>query len=624
MEKKNLYFVERIIHFVKQLVDKITYSKDLFADDVWKLRVSKQFRQKDKYASLHKKLFAFSFKEADDFYKYLFIIMMAAMLVNMVFMSRNVGISTRELEQNHYSELVYNHFHHIGDTEAYREHPFASTQAQYIDLILFSFCKVLHIQDIFMVKHITSAVFGWLLILYLSILVLRAFRWRAAFFTAFLLFISPRFLGDSLCNVVDVTFAFGFIFAITQIYYFCRELPTIRIYRIVKIIIGTLIALSTYNAGFVLLHFLFIFTLLNFLLYNPIKKIFKWEYLKPLLQLVALVYGISLLIICIHCLCTIFLTTSMVPPRQAFVLLANNYPLSDNQLFAGHEIGPDNFPPRYLIQYLFITIPSVVLMGFVLFFIFFKTAVRNLKPYSIFIFLYAFCYCLVKVKNLYLNPDTAWAIYYFIYPLFMLIAVSGIECTLSSIQDRYTNIVIIGLIALFSFMPIRHITHNHPLTTLYFNELSGGIQNAYAKYELDYNDQANKKACQLMREHIHRQDVGQHVSQEPFMLGTNGNAACDFFFQSDSNIVLVHTPYLANDTTWDYYLFFCHDIAATQLRNGTWPVDTPFTTLNIEHKPIVAFYKNPYRAAQRAYNDSIAKAITDSLTALADVEGIEK
>ena len=317
MEKKNLYFVERIIHFVRQLVDRITYSKDLFADDVWKLRVSKQFRQKDKYASLHKRLFAFSFKEADDFYKYLFIIMMAAMLVNMVFMSRNVGISTRELEQNHYSELVYNHFHHIGDTEAYREHPFASTQAQYIDLILFTFCKTLHIQDIFMVKHITSAVFGWLLILYLSILVLRAFRWRAAFFTAFLLFISPRFLGYSLCNVVDVTFAFGFIFAITQIYYFCRELPTIRIYRIVKIIIGTLIALSTYNAGFVLLHFLFIFTLLNFLLYNPIKKFYKKEYLKPLLQLVALVYGISLLIICIHCLCTLFLTTSMVPPRQA-------------------------------------------------------------------------------------------------------------------------------------------------------------------------------------------------------------------------------------------------------------------------------------------------------------------
>ncbi|MCR4737020.1 MAG: hypothetical protein K5846_02535 [Bacteroidales bacterium] len=624
MNKTNLNFGERIFHLMRQLVDKFTYSKDLFADDVWRLRVSKQFRQKDKYASLHKRLFAFSFKEPDDFYKYLFIIVMAVMLVNMVLMSRNVGISTRELEQNHYSELVYNHFHHIGDTEAYKEHPFASTQAQYIDLILFSLCKALHIQDIFMVKHITSAIFGWLLILYLSILVLRAFRWRAAFFTAFFLLISPRFLGYSLCNVVDVTFAFGFIFAITQIYYFCRELPTIRIYRVLKIIWGILIALSTYNAGFVLLHFLFIFTLLNFLLYNPIKKFFKWEYLKPLLQLVALVYSISLLIMCIHCLCTIFLTTSMVPPRQAFVLLANNYPLSDNQLFAGYEIGPDNFPRRYLIQYLFITIPSVVLMGFLLFFIFFKTAVRNLKPFSIFIFLYAFCYCIMKVKNIYMNPDTAWAIYYFIYPLFMLIAVSGIECTLESIQDRYTNVVIIAIIGLLSFMPIRHIAYNHPLTALYFNELSGGIHNAYAKYELDYNDLCNKKACQAMQTYIHREDVGQHVSQEPFLLATNGNAACELFFHADSNIVLVHTPYLASDTTWDYYLYFCHDIAATQLRNGTWPVDTPFTTLNIENKPIVAFYKNRYRAAQRAYNDSIAKTITDSLTALADMEGIEK
>ena len=261
---------------------------------------------------------------------------------------------------------------------------------------------------------------------------------------------------------------------------------------------------------------------------------------------------------------------------------------------------------------------------FYLFFIFFKTAVRNLKPFSIFIFLYAFCYCIMKVKNIYMNPDTAWAIYYFIYPLFMLIAVSSIECTLESIQDRYTNVVIIAIIGLLSFMPIRHIAYNHPLTALYFNELSGGIHNAYAKYELDYNDLCNKKACQAMQTYIHREDVGQHFSQEPFLLATNGNAACELFFHADSNIVLVHTPYLASDTTWDYYLYFCHDIAATQLRNGTWPVDTPFTTLNIENKPIVAFYKNRYRAAQRAYNDSIAKTITDSLTALADMEGIEK
>lgn len=621
MTNEKLNFAERLFHLIKQFADRITYSKELFSDDIWKLRVSKQHQQKKKYLS-HKRIFSLSIKDA-DIYQYLFIFGMAAMLVVMLFMSRNAGISTREIEQNHYSELVYNHFHHIGDKNAYKDHPFASTQAQYVDLLLFSVCKTLNITDIFLVRHLVSALFGWLLILYLSILILKAFNWRAAFFTAFFLFISPRFLGYSISNVVDVTFAFGFIFTITQIYYFCRELPTIRIYRLIKIFLGTLLALSTYNAGFVLIHFLFIFTILNFLIYNPLNKFYKWEYLKVLLQLIAILFALSLLIYLIHLIGTWFLKDSLVSPKLAFSLLANNYPISENQLFAGHEIGPDTFPRRYLIQYMFVTIPTIILVGALLFFIFFKTAVKILKPYSIFIFIYAFCYCVNKVKSSYMNPDTAWAIYYFVYPLFMLIAVSGIECTLRSIQDRYTNFVIVGIIALMSFMPIRHIALNQPLTSLYFNEISGGIYNAYAKYELDYNNQCNKLACLKMQNIIHQSEVGQHAIDEQYVVATNGNAACALFFKQDPHISLVYQPYNASDTCWDYYLYFCDDIPAAQLRNGTWPVDTPFYAVNIEHKPIVAFYKNGYRAAKRAECDSIAQAATDSLTSIIQDEAPE-
>ena len=364
MEKLN--FAEKLYYFIKKLVNKITYSQDLFDDEIWQIRFSKSHQTHTKY-KVDRGLFNLSIRNSDDVFKYLLWISLAAMLMVMVHMSRNVGVSTREIEQNHYSELVYNHFHKIGDADAYKAHPYASTQAQYVDIILYSAGKTLNVSNIFLLKHLVSAIFGWLLIVYLSVLILRAFSWRAAFFTAFFLFISPRFIGYSVCNVVDVTFAFGFVFTITQMYYFCRELPVIRIYRLVKIVLGTLLALSTYNAGFILINFFNIFVILNYILYNPLKKFYTKEYLKPLGILCLMLLGFTIVIYTIHSIGTLFLVKSTVTPKHAFELLTINYPTAQNQLFEGHIIGPDNFPKHYLPKYLFITIPTIILISCVLF-----------------------------------------------------------------------------------------------------------------------------------------------------------------------------------------------------------------------------------------------------------------
>lgn len=614
MEKLN--FAEKIYYFIKKLVNKITYSQDLFDDEIWQIRFSKSHQTHTKY-KVDRGLFNLSLRNSDDVFKYLLWISLIAMLAVMIHMSRNVGISSREIEQNHYTELVYNHFHNIGDVDAYKAHPYASTQAQYVDIILYSVGKTLHINNIFLLKHLVSAIFGWLLIVYLSILILRAFSWRAAFFTAFFLFISPRFIGYSVCNVVDVTFAFGFVFTITQMYYFCRELPVIRIYRLVKIVLGTFLALSTSNAGFVLINFFYIFVILNYILYNPLKKFYTKEYLKPLGILCLMLVGFTVVVYTIHSIGTLFLVKSTVTPKHAFELLTMNYPTAQNQLFEGHIIGPDNFPKHYLPKYLFVTIPTIILISFVLFFVFFKTAVKSLKPYSIFIILYPFFYCIHKVRFSYLNPDTMWAIYYCIYPLFMLIAVSGIECTLRSIYDKYTNFVVLCLVALLSFMPIRHILFNQPLTSLYFNEISGGIPNAYAKYELSIPDESNKLAFHWIKKHLYKTEIGKHAIDEQYVVATNVRTD---YFAKDTSFIIINKPYSSADTTWDYYIAFCHDIPAAQLRNSTWPVDSAIHAMKIDSKPIVAFYKNSYREQMRLMQDSAAAAEQAHLDSIAALE----
>lgn len=617
MKKEATNFWERAFIRVKNVADKFLYYDNLFDDNVWQIRFSKNNKEKLKY-KISRDDFTLQIKSADDIYKYLWIFLMLVSLVGMVILSNSIGISDREVEQHKYSEMLYNHFHKTGDVDAYKVHPYAKTQAQTIDLIIYSICKTFKINDIYAVRHVTSAVFGWLLVAYLSLILLRAFKWRAAFFTAFFLLISPRFFGYSLSNVIDVTFAFFFIFSIMQMYYLCRELPVLKMHRLIKTTIGILLTLSVHNAGAVLLHFLLVFTLLNFFLYNPIKKIFTIEYLKSLGIMLFVSVGIYATTYFIHSLCTFYLVNSFILPKNAFAALVTNIPIEQNQVFEGHFIGPDNFPTRYLVKYLCITTPTVVLISFVLFFIFFKNAVKTLKPFSIFIFLYVFIYCINRVKHSYMNPDTLWAIQYCIYPLFMLLAASGIECTLRQIADKYTNFVVLAIIGLLSLMPIRHILVNDPFISLYFNEISGGIHNAYAKYALDSNFEANKDANIWMKDFIRQNDLGKHYVSRPIVVATNGNGACELFYDKDIDINLVFKDYESADTVWDYYVAYCNHIPITQLRNGTWPCDSTIHVIKFEQKPMVAFYRNEKRFEKWAAEDSISRAADSLLLLLSD------
>ena len=605
---------ERIFIRIKNVVDRFLYFDNLFDDNVWQVRFSKSNKRKLRY-KIEKERFSLQLKTGDDVFKYLWMILLAGALVGMLVLSQRIGISDREVAQNEYSEMLYNHFHHIGDPDAYKSHPYAHTQAQTIDLIIYAVCKSLDVSDVYTVRHTLSTIFGWLLVAYLSLILLRAFNWRAAFFTAFFLLISPRFFGYSLSNVVDVTFSFFFIYSIMQMYYFSRELPVIRISRLVRIAIGILLSLSVHNAGASLLHFFLVFTLLNFFLYNPIKKIFTQEYLRALGLVALSIVGLWVTVGVIHTLCTWYLETSFITPNKAFASLVTNIPFDQNQIFEGHLIGPDNFPKRHLTKYLYITTPTVVLISFLLFFIFFKNAIKSLKPFSIFIFIYTFLFCINRVKTHYMNPDTLWAIHYCIYPLFMLIAASGVECTLRQINDRYTNFVILGLLGLLSFMPIRHILFNSPYTTLYFNEVSGGIHNAYAKYALDSNFEANKEANQWMHDYIYAHDIGKHYTDRPVVVATNGNAACALFYDKDPNINLIFKSYDRLDTTWDYYVAYCNQISPTQLRNDTWPPDSTMHLMTFERKPMVAFYRNEERFRRWATDDTLAM-LADSLLLL--------
>ena len=138
MKQETTNFWERVFIRIKNGVDKFLYYDNLFDENVWDIRFSKTNKTKIKY-KIEQGPFSLALKTRDDLYKYLWMIIMVVSLVGMLILSRQIGISDREIAQNEYSELIYNHFHHIGDPDAYKAHPYAHTQAQAIDFLIYSF-----------------------------------------------------------------------------------------------------------------------------------------------------------------------------------------------------------------------------------------------------------------------------------------------------------------------------------------------------------------------------------------------------------------------------------------------------------------------------------------------------
>jgi hypothetical protein len=64
------------------------------------------------------------------------------------------------------------------------------------------------------VRHLSSAILGWVAMLCVGLMAIRLAGWRAGIFAFLIILCSPRFFGDSLMNPKDIPFAAGYIMAI--------------------------------------------------------------------------------------------------------------------------------------------------------------------------------------------------------------------------------------------------------------------------------------------------------------------------------------------------------------------------------------------------------------------------
>lgn len=606
------------------------YPHHIFEDEPMEFRFVPLRQRRERY-DIKKHFLTFSIKTKDDVFKYGFFLLMIAFVFLMPYLSRNVGVSTREWNQNAYSEAVYQHYQD-GD-ETYKTMPQYSTKGQVADIILVSVCKYFGFNNVFRIKHRLSALFGCALIFIIGMFCARIISWRCAFFCSLIMFCTPRFLGYTFGNFNDTLFALAYFFTLIQIWTFCYDFPVIKWERLLAIFIGMLVATTTSLSGFALIPFFVFYTILYFFVKNPIKKFFTSRYWISLLTLVMMIGAIALGVV----LGNIVLSPgfSIADFRaddnflQMFVATSEQLP----QFFDGEMISVEDVPANYVFRMLFITTPFVVIIGLLLCIVFFRTILKEFSLFTVFVLLFTFVFMFGAFSTKYVGPDMVCSVLFMLLPLVVMMSALGYEATLRKVDDRYTNAVIMALALFLTCLPLRHIAFNRPLTLCYFNEVSGGIHNAAERYALDVNSQASIVAEKWFSEYYaaQRDSMIQKENQridtllsmmdsteiaaldssfyqlrlDTTVVYTNGNAAfCGFLRNNNPDIVVEYaTVHSLQELKGDYYILFGNQ---TGLFNHT---EHAFHTIDLERIPIVSFFQKKKSDAGNNFqnNESVIK-----------------
>lgn len=601
---------------IDQLFRKIKYPINVFEKEVTDIKISNENIKRYRFQKLKKDFFSISLKSKDDSYKYLFYILMVVLLFFLPIWSLQTGISDAEIAAQKQAEALYNYYAHHDQTittlsEA-KHHP------QFVDFICCCITQWFHIDSVYHFRHLVGSLFAWFIIVLAGSFLMNLFHWRTAFFGAIFLFISPHFIGQSFGNLVDIPFAFFYLLTLYHTYVLLCEFPIIKWKRLLLITLSIIAATYIHSGGYVLLHYLYLFTILIFLVRNPIKKIFTKQYVKNFLFLLTIITGVTVVV---------YIFNLIIPPfSHPKTGILPTYAIADSTLYQkvisflweGHIVSSDSLSWKFILQKMQITVPLIIIIGTIIHILFLRSVIKEVHFINELLIIVALIYPLWSLQGSSCNLGTGWSIYLMSYPLLVIYAAAGYEGILQKVDDRYTNVVIVGAIILLIIMPLRHtLLYTDSLGT-YFNEISGGIRNAQGKYAIDPEESCNQRVCNWLIAHtpalIYVDTNGHYL---PYVVATNGNDGCDYFLRhSTSKFQLLHADWNTLDTNllWDYYISFIDQASETEIQQKLLPQDTILYQIKVEKQPIAHIIKRNYQIDTLIFVDSLSKS--DSLIAI--------
>jgi tetratricopeptide (TPR) repeat protein len=516
-------------------------------------------------------------------WKNIFIASAVFALLYLIICGFGAGASGDEYFHVNHSENVFNYYKTFGEdktaatpTDNNNLPYYSQLPDTFIQLII----KTFGIDNYMTYRHLLCNLIAWLGIIFSALLAKKLGGWKAATITVILLLISPRFIGHSFNNLKDIPFASFSIMSIYYIIRFLEHLPKIKISSAIMLTISIFLTTSVRVGGLLMIAY--------FGLFATVYYIYKRQILKP-------VFLKTLLISLGICVVSYFLTVLVWPYALEGVfsnvfnafLNMNKFEISIRQNFEGVAQWSDDLPWYYSCKYMLITIPIVVLVGFVLSLVFLYRNRKNWFLYFVLLFATIFPLVWITINNS--NVYGGWRHLIFIYLPLVILSALGISTLIDLLKNKYVKIVVIACFITLSLHPISHSIRNNPYQYVYFNQLCGSTKGAYGQYELDYYYHSLREASEWIIDNAKKDSA----NQEKIIVACWHKPIIDYYFRNDTT--KFKTEFVRwnerGEFDWDYAIFCNTGIYPSHLLKGTFPPKNTVHSIEIDNYPICIVLK---------------------------------
>jgi len=383
------------------------------------------------------------------------------LLILLPLLSLDAGISGDEELHYSQSEKVINYLESWGKDKSALHTPNTHLKyyGQFFDNITTIVIKLLNIEDIYQFRHIANSIAGWGTIFLSGLLAAFLAGYRAGFLTLLLFLVSSRFLGHTWNNLKDIPFALGYIATIYFTFLFIKKLPKLSMKHAILLVLGLAFTIGVRAGGIILIFYMFSFVGL-YLASNYINGQ-KWVTHKTVLYSFLTILLISVLGYSLGLILWPFgLEEPLKNPWLSYKAMAQ-FPTTLRQIFEGSVWWSDQLPWYYLIKYMAISIPTIVIAGLLIFAVSTKKIFKSQQWIFIFFLGFSFLFPLIFIMLGNSNVYGAWRHVIFIYSPLVILSAIGYDWLIKNIQSKKYKIALFIAFLILCIHPVKFIIKNH-------------------------------------------------------------------------------------------------------------------------------------------------------------------
>lgn len=525
-------------------------------------------------------------------------------LVITIILSQKSGINADDRMQNEYEQNIMKYYATMGSDTGALNLP--KTKMHYyggVFEVLSGLTNKILGQDspdqlgYHKIRHAWSAIFGTGAMVFTGLLASSIGGWLTGILALIFIFLTPSFLGHSMMNPKDIPFAMGYIMSIYYTYLLLTQLPDLKRKTIMLLGIGLGVSLGVRAGGLINFAILAMMLGLNYLSQYGISGIFNQSknlilYLKAFLIPSLIGYAIALL----------FWPFAMQSPiKNVLKSLSelSDYGVNIRLLFNGEMVFAQSLPTDYLPRWVLVTVPVIILLGWILHLIFISKIWKKYNPSGLFLvsfsFLFPFLYVIYKGSTVY----DGWRHMLFPYTAGVVFSALSIGYLVDKFGSKPAiRNSMLGVCGLLLLSPSIFIIKNPAYPYVYFNELVGGISGADGKWENDYWGTSVKQGV----EYLENQGILKEGMTDTITLASN------FYYQLEKyvkpkykdHVKVVYVKYRQRyDQTWDYGLFVNRFMDASYLQKKSFPPTNTIHSITANGVPLLAILRDTSKYAAK-------------------------